>query len=189
MLTHAVELRARGNQVRAEALLHHKQTQVKVPIQEPIMYLPKEEYEYLDDHHLPPNVELERETVTISPTSDQYVPSVTKRKKQPKYLTEEGILVSVEASEHCWTNKQETPKSAFLTDQDQEAEREWREDAIVNAKPKSRWQPLSSSAAQEYKGTHVVPLKTFSSQGHGKYSLWKPMLSYYSSWNSSPDNE
>ena len=168
MLTHAVEQRTRGNQARAEALLHCKQTQVKVPIQEPTMYLPKEEYHhYLDDEpllHLPPTTALDREPVRHSPT-ENIVPA--RKKRQPKYLTEEGGVTRKQT--------QETARSTFLTDGEQECER----GAVVDAKPGLRWQPLSCSAAQEYRGTHVVPLKVFNSKGHGRYSLWKPLSSYY----------
>jgi hypothetical protein len=175
MLTRALELRTRGNQVRAEALLHRKQTQVKVPIQEPTMYLPKEEYEYLDEplHHPPPFMPSEREPVRHSP-----IEHVSKRKKwQPmKYLTEEGVLSS--SSLENSKQKQEAAKSTFLTDQDEECERGIM-DYVVDAKPGSRWQPLSCNAAQEYSGTRVLATRVFSSQGNGRYSSWKPLSSHY----------
>ena len=179
MLTRALELRTRGNQVRAEALLHRKQTQVKVPIQEPTMYMPEEEYEHLDEplHHLPPFMPSEREPVTHSP-----IEHVSKRKKV-KYLTEEGILSSSSLGNS--KQKQEAAKSTFLTDHGEECERP-RMDYVVNAKPGSRWQPLSCNAAQEYSGTRVLPTRVFSSQGNSRYSLWKPLSSHYSPWNSSP---
>ena len=178
MLGHALELRTRGNQFRAEALIHRKQSQVTVPIQEPSMYLPREEYQYLDNPYPPHGVEVEREKPPASVVA----------KKEPKHLTEEGPLVSgsVENGQTSKPTENERAVTTFLTDQVHQPAHKERE--VARHRP--RWQPLSSTAAQEYEGTSVVPVRVFSSQGHGRYSLWKPQASHsLCPRNSSPLNE
>jgi hypothetical protein len=164
MLTQALELKARRNQVRAEALLHRKQAQVDIPLQEPTMYLPREEYDFLEKP--PPREEVRIELVkALSPMG-------TTRKRQHMFLTEDGAIVG--KSEHPHTSREVGENHTFLTAQ---GERDSSEACTATtAMYRSRWQPLSSTAAQEYEGTRVVPLKLTSlNRGHGKYSMWKPL--------------
>ena len=183
MLTHTLEQRTRTHQTRAEVLIHRKQAEVELPIQEPTMYLPSEEYGYLDPpkHHLPP---LTVESDRAAGNSSQTIASGKTRR-------EVGALIP-ESPE----NGQKRIEAVFLTDQSQEdtsnpAEREDSVSAAVRAKVhKPRWQPLSTTAVQEYRGTRVVPVKVSSSGGHGSYSLWKPLTSCTpNQQNSSPVNE
>ena len=169
LLTKALELKARRNQVRAEVLLHRKQEQVTVPLQEPSMYLPKEEYEFLDHTTASKEVPV---TITHLPTNYET------KKKLPKFLTHASDLVSGSLEEvydrvYCrpTTDKAE-PKGVRSTVLADGAATEQAATSHTH-----RWLPLSSSAAQEYEGTHVVPVRVFSTQGHGKYSLWKPLSS------------
>ena len=179
LLRNALELKVRRNQVRAEVLLHRKQKQVDVPIQEPAMYLPKDEYEVLEcnitDQPLP---SLPPRTAPV-----KYIPTNIRTKKRlPKYLTQDGDMVSGSLEEigdrvYCRPTQGIKPvQPAFLTHHDPELANE-EQPAPINQAP--RWQPLSCSAALENVGTYVVPVKVFSPhKGHGKYSMWKPLSSH-----------
>ena len=173
LLTKALELKARRNQVRAEVLLHRKQEQVTVPLQEPSMYLPKEEYEFLEHTTASKDLPTLQVPVTITHLPTNY----ETKKKLPKFLTHASDLVSGSLEELCDrvycrpTKDKAEPKgvrSTVLADGATEQ---------AATSHTHRWLPLSSSAAQEYEGTHVVPVRVFSTQGHGKYSLWKPLSS------------
>ena len=163
-LTHALELKARRNQARAEVLLHHKQEQVDVPIQEPTMYLPKEEYDFLE--HSAPHQPLP----TTLPVKHLPIDAHTDRRRPEKHSGPLRELGSKPYYCEPTNGDQLVMQPTFLTDHGQDEGEVYR---------RSRWLPLSCSAVEEYEGTHTVPLKIFNSQlGHGKYSMWKPMSSY-----------
>ena len=180
IITNALELKTHRNQAKAEVLLHRKQAQVDVPIQEPTMYLPTDEYTFLDNNetqHLSEKQPLETVSVKCIPTARQT------KKRLPKYLMEDGTLVSGSLEQigksriYCRpaignsTQTMNASKPTILNNHNREM--------TTTARP--RWQPLSSSAALEYEGTCAVPMKVFnSSSGHGKYSMWKPLSSHTS---------
>lgn len=176
IITNALELKAHRNQAKAEVLLRRKQAQVDVPIQEPTMYLPKDEYAFLDNNetHL---LEHPLETVSV-----KHIPTDHQTKKRlPKYLVEDGTLASGSLEQigriYCRPaigNPTQTTKPVVLNHHNPEMTT-----TASNSMP--RWQPLSSSAALEYEGTRAVHVKVFSStSGHGKYSMWKPLSSHTS---------
>lgn len=178
IMTNALELKAHRNQAKAEVLLRRKQAQVDVPIQEPTMYLPTDEYTFLDNNetqHLSEKQPLERVPVKCIPTAQQT------KKRLPKYLKEDGTLVSGSLEQigkriYCRptignpTQTRNASKPTILNSE-----------RTTPCNPMPRWQPLSSSAALEYEDTCAIPLKVFnSSSGHGKYSMWKPLSSHTS---------
>lgn len=175
-LTNALELKARRNQVRAEVLLCRKQAQVDIPVQQPTVYLPKDEYEDNTTQLHPQFLELKAVSVKPLPIDNQ------SKKKLPKYLAPDGTLLSGSLEEvgervYCRPTKgkpAQTAKSMFPIDHELETDGQTH-----TPKCRPRWQPLSSSAMQEYEGTRVVPVKAFSShQGHGQCSMWKPLSSH-----------
>lgn len=177
ILARVVEQRTRRNQARGEALLCNKQSQVAVPIQEPTMYLPTEEYEHLDSQTLLRSSPRPPQLKHISPTNLQPL-TPCKKLRTPKYLLEDGSLLVSECENEKRKDEEKAITTAFLTDQCFHTE----ESPVVRYK-RGGWQPLSCTAAGEYDGTRVIPVKAFSSQAHGRYSLWKPLSS---NPNSSP---
>lgn len=179
ILTNALELKAHRNQAKAEALLLRKQAQVDVPIQEPTMYLPKDEYAFMENTTQLQN-QLERhplETVSVKPIPiDRHT-----KKRLPKYLVNGGTLVSGTLEQigeriYCRpaignpTETTNASKPTILNAHNQEM-------TTTASTSVSRWQPLSTSAALEYEGTHAVPVKAFSGLGH---AMWKPLSSHTS---------
>ena len=141
------------------------------------MYLPKDEYEFLERNR---NVSQQARTVPVKHLStDSHM-----KRRLPKYLEGNGHTVTESLGEirkrvYCEPTKGNQPirQPTFLTDQ--EADEKTDQRLVTATKFRSRWQPLSSSAAEEYDGTHTVPLKACSgNRGHGKYSMWKPMSSH-----------
>ena len=174
-LTKALELKTRRNQVRAEILLHRKQQQSDIPVQKPTisMYLPEDEFlENTITQSTVPSAEKEVVAEKSFPLNPQT------KKRLPKYLTHDGAIIH-EPSEvgergYCQPTGETPAKTENSTSQEQELEK-----SDKRANHKTRWLPLSSNAVQEYEGTHVLPVKVLSShQGHGVYSMWKPMSTY-----------
>ena len=174
-LTKALEMKTRRNQVRAEILLHRKQQQGDIPVQKPTisMYLPEDEFlENTSTQSAVPSAEKEVVSEKSFPLNPQT------KKRLPKYLTHDGAIVhgpsEVGEKVHCQPTGEtlaKTENSWKSTSHEQEFDK--------RANYRTRWLPLSSNAVQEYEGTRVLPVKVLSShQGHGVYSMWKPMSTY-----------
>ena len=114
------------------------------------------------------------------------------KKRLPKYLTHDGAIIHEPSEEvgeraYCQPTREthaKTENSSRSTTREQVSGK-----ADKRTNPRTRWLPLSSNAVQEHEGTRVLPVKLFSShQGHGVYSMWKPMSTYIqNAQNSSPE--
>ena len=177
ILTNAIELKTRRNQVRAEMLLDRKQAQADIPMPEPALYVPNDEYELQNGNEMDTRPRFSEKRPTVPVKHLHTNPQAKKR--LPKYLAQNGDLVSgslEEVGERMYLRPTKEKRNMHTE------KAETGGDTLMHERPepprKWRWHPLSSSAAEEYEGTRVVPMKASSDLGHGKYSMWKPQLSH-----------
>ena len=174
-ITSVIHTRTKRNEMRAETLLRRKQAQVDVPRKEPTEYVPSDGYEYNEKLK---SRSSEKQVQVKHLRTNSHV-----KKRLPTYLAPDGNLVACSLEEvgertYCrpTEKRQSEAKPVFATGSESTG-------AVIIDKPLSRphggrWQPLSCTAAAEYEGTSVVPVKGLGPLGHGRYAMWKPMASY-----------
>lgn len=173
-ITSVIHTRTKRNEMRAETLLRRKQAQVDVPHKEPTVYVPSDGYEYNEK----PKSRLSGRSAQV-PVKHLHT-SLQAKKRLPTYLAPDGSLVSCSMEEvgertYCRPTERKCPNTKLIGSE--------TSNAVVTHEPLcrthgGRWQPLSCSAAAEYEGTSVVPIKGLGPLGHGRYSMWKPMASH-----------
>ena len=144
-----LNLEARQNEMRANALLKHKQVQNGA-----LFYHPSPSLQLL--------APLEREA--ISRTTQ-----IQKRHSSPPVSVS---LSSTDKRSHTPTEDQAKVQPVFLT----ESSQPFTGEPFTKIRG-SRWLPLSCVAVEEHERTTIMPVKLFSHLGHGKYSMWKPLSS------------
>ena len=166
-------MRAKKNQIRAETLLQRKETQLGLLQKDPTMFVPDD----FNADSKPPY-----QSTSVRQVRLRHIHSKPETKKklplylQPDYSMVSGSLEEVGERVYCRPSTQK-PVETKRSSHNGGTKKTLASEKAPETTQKSRWQPLSCSAALEYEGTSVVSVEGVGPSRHGRYSVWKPMTS------------